>query len=115
MRSAELALAITVGYLASAQASFVSLRQPLLVPIAAMSMTSLADALSVPGVDISKAGQTMASRLTYLSGLIQETQWNVFARCSQILHAPEGDAPAEAVAFCRDTMPVPSGTSSPTR
>jgi hypothetical protein len=90
----------------------VSLPQVLLVPVAAVPITKLADALDVPGVDISKVGQTTASRLTYLSGLIQETRWNVFARCSQIVQMREEDAPAEAVVFCRDILRVPSEPSS---
>jgi hypothetical protein len=77
-----------------------------------MPMTRVVDALGVPGADISKAGQTMASRMTYLSGLIQETQWNVFARCSQILQMREGDAPTGAVAFWRDILVPPESSRS---
>ncbi len=114
MRWAILAAVITVqlGCCAPTQAALVSVARPVLVPIAAMPITRFADALGVPGADISKAGETVASRLTYLSGLIQETQWNVFARCSQILQMRQEDAPADAVAFCKDILRVPQPSLS---
>ena len=65
--------------------------------------TMVDDGLGVAGVDISKAGQSKQSRMTYLNSLVQDTQGNVWARCGQVLDAR--DAPNGVMAFCNDVMP----------
>ena len=88
-----------------AQAALTTQPPPLSARHPALPITTVSDALGVPGADIGKAGNSRASRMTYLGNLIQETRWNVFARCSEVLKLPDG--PAEAVSFCRDVMPSP--------
>jgi hypothetical protein len=90
-----------------------TLPRPPRAPPTAMPMERSIDALGIAGADIGKAGDTRAARMTYLNNLIQETRWNVLARCSEILKMRQGEAPAEAIAFCRDIMPSDAAPPAP--
>ena len=103
MRSAQLAviaaLVVLTSGLAPARAHTPRVWHPdLIVPV-----TMVDDGLGVAGVDISKAGQSKQSKMTYLNSLLQDTQGNVWARCGQVLDAR--DAASGVVAFCKDVMP----------
>jgi hypothetical protein len=103
MRSALLAALVASGVSSIGLTSVFAYAPRPVLPDLVTRITMVDDGLGVAGVDISRAGQSKQSRMTYLNSLLQETQGNVWAHCGQILDAQ--DASSGVTAFCKDVMP----------
>jgi hypothetical protein len=103
MRSALLAAMVAAGVSSFGLTSVLAHALRPTLPKLVTPITMVDDGLGVAGVDISKAGQSKQSRMTYLNSLVQDTQGNVRARCGQVLDS--SDAASGVTAFCKDVLP----------